>query len=1232
MNDHVLSLAFEKAKDGLLILKSDKILFCNNAIRRLLSIPDDYQELSIYQFSTNKRNINGKEIDFDKIIFDDFVKGDKSKIEWEFYSPKGYVKFVLINIQHIAAENCNFIVIKDISKRKRYDLMLNARMNVLMNAPNYSLEELYKKTLDELLIITGSRCAVLFTLHEDSYKLECVAGLDECKITRDINDTDIELGQLLEFFESKHKAIINNKVQHNRYYGKDIWLNEVNKEIFVPVYRDSILVAFVGLANKTECYGINDAGVITTFIDITWNIADKKRTEQALIESESRFKNVFEGTSFGMVICNVNGKMLSTNQAFLDILKYKNEELDSLSFSDLFHPDDPMPEEILNQLINGELLNYKAEKILIDRFVDIKWVNISISVHRKAEDTVDALLCLIEDITELKQNIFELIKSEERFKLLSSMASEGICIHDNGVILEANDALAKIFGYESSSELIGTNFIETNLIPPESKEILAKRVVEKRDGIFDVVALKKNGEPVNVEMSGSDFFYNSRPVRIGTVRDITERKTWELALQESERNFREFFDNSIILLFVFDEKGNILQANNHACDTLGYSQAEIQGKNMIDLHMEAEKETLLAEMNLILAGEKNTCSIPFVSKNGASIPVSTHIGFGQWNNKKALFCVGKDLTDLKLSEEKFNKAFNKNALAMIIASKKDFKIIDANEQALNALECGFDELVGDSKLFKELSCSKGQFSKLLEMAELSDVSNIEYRICKKSGKIMISNMSISNITIMDEPYLLISFSDVTDKIETEQALKESESRLSEITENVQEGIILANMQFQYVFVNNTFCRMTGYSKNELLSKKIYELVVSPDDFKMARKLVNEGGTVGRRYVAMRKKNGDQFYINVSAKRIKIADEYFILGTQQDVTQEYIAEQKLLKAYDEISSLKNQLEQENLILREEISKNHSFNEIITQNEPFRKILKQIETVASTDASVLIYGETGTGKELIARAIHEKSKRSKNTLVKLNCAAIPESLIESELFGHEKGAFTGAVQQKIGRFEVANGGTLFLDEIGEMPFDLQSKLLRVLQEGEFERIGGTKTIKVNVRIIAATNRDLNREIDNGNFRLDLYYRLNVFPVDIPPLRRRIDDISILTYHFVNKFNKKLDKNITQIPVRVMKFLENYEWPGNIRELENVIERAMILSRGNVLKLEQSLSYINEREKQRYVPLNQMQKTYIEDVLSYTNWKLSGVNSASELLNLKYSTLVSKMQKLGITKPKK
>ncbi|HEX2929217.1 MAG TPA: sigma 54-interacting transcriptional regulator, partial [Candidatus Binatia bacterium] len=360
-----------------------------------------------------------------------------------------------------------------------------------------------------------------------------------------------------------------------------------------------------------------------------------------------------------------------------------------------------------------------------------------------------------------------------------------------------------------------------------------------------------------------------------------------------------------------------------------------------------------------------------------------------------------------------------------------------------------------------------------------------------------------------------------------------------------------------------------------------------------------------------------------------------IGACVDITERRTAEEALRSALTEVSQLKDQLQQENIYLRDEIRLEHNFDEIVGESDEIKYTLYKIEQVAPTDSTVLILGETGTGKELVARAIHSAGPRKHRPLMKINCAALPASLVESELFGHERGAFTGAHARKLGRFEIADGATLFLDEVGELPLDLQAKLLRVLQDGEFERVGGGNTIKANVRIITATNRDLKAMTEQGLFREDLWYRLSVFPITVPPLRQREGDIPLLVNHFVETFNRKLGRNITSISSATLKALQRYSWRGNIRELANVIERAVINSQGPTLQLADKLedkNYPADTAENDTRLLIEVERNHIVKILNSTGWKIEGRRGAATILGMKSSTLRTRLAKLGIHRPDK
>ena len=463
--------------------------------------------------------------------------------------------------------------------------------------------------------------------------------------------------------------------------------------------------------------------------------------------------------------------------------------------------------------------------------------------------------------------------------------------------------------------------------------------------------------------------------------------------------------------------------------------------------------------------------------------------------------------------------------------------------------------------------------------------------------------------------------------------------LKQITDEKEwsEAVMEGMPQITYVFDlqgklkrwNKDAEAILGYSAEEMKDKFIGDLY-NDEDMKRVMKVVDKVIEDGREHQVeydFINKSGEivPFYYG-SGKLMDIGDEQYIVGQSINISEIKQAQKEIARQLEEIKELKNQLEAENIYLRHELKSTSSYGDIIGESDVLKHILYRVEQVAPLDSIVLLEGETGTGKELFARAVHQKSNRSDKALITVNCASLPASLIESELFGYEKGAFTGALQKQIGRFELANGGTLFLDEVAEIPIELQAKLLRVLQEGEIERIGNPKTIKVDVRIIAATNRKLEEEINRGRFRKDLYYRLNVYPITIAPLRDRTDDIPLLVEHFVKRFNQKFKKDITRIPRKVMDQLMLYDWPGNIRELENIIERAMILSKSNTLKVEK-LKSPDQASNEKLQTLADHERDYIIKVLDQTLWRINGPKGAASVLDMHPETLRSRMRKLGI-----
>ncbi len=516
--------------------------------------------------------------------------------------------------------------------------------------------------------------------------------------------------------------------------------------------------------------------------------------------------------------------------------------------------------------------------------------------------------------------------------------------------------------------------------------------------------------------------------------------------------------------------------------------------------------------------------------------------------------------------------------------------------------------------------------------------------------------TLIDLGIADPPYLgsflflplslVMSYSlagDVVKASRLSEEVKAAESRWRNLLENVHLMVIGIGLDKNVFYVNPFFLSTTGYKKSAILNNPFNNLILEKDRELMTDRLEEifggKAAILPERRLPIVTRSGEQREIIWSNVLLSNGGGTAagILSIGKDITDQIKAESDRYLAIQDLEELKVKLESENISLREVIKVEHGFKEIIGNSNGLLYVLSKVQQVARTDTTVLILGETGTGKELVASAIHRESERSNKPFIRVNCAAIPADLVESELFGHEPGAFTDAVALRRGKFELAEGGTIFLDEVSEMPIATQAKLLTVLQEKELERVGGSKAIQVNTRVISATNRDLGSEVAAGLFRADLYYRLNVYPITLPPLRDRRADIPLLVTHFISVFNKKFGKNIDEISPVIMDTLQGYDWPGNIRELRNVLERAVITNTGTSLYLPDGLSqYKNTNSSSthlntetEHLSLAEVEGQHILRTLQKTNWQISGIKGAAAILKMNPSTLRSRIKKLGLKK---
>ncbi len=577
------------------------------------------------------------------------------------------------------------------------------------------------------------------------------------------------------------------------------------------------------------------------------------------------------------------------------------------------------------------------------------------------------------------------------------------------------------------------------------------------------------------------------------------------------------------------------------------------------------------------------------------------------------------------AQDRFRTLFEEAPVMYFIArlQDNDLIILDCNKLFLSTLGYSRSEVVGRPGLdfvtpeTRQRVVEEGAYQRVLEGAVVLG----ERDFVARNGRVV--HTLVRSVRETDAAGrgvgARVALVDITERKRAEAELESQRAYLNELFENSPEGIALLDTENRVTRVNGAFTRMFGHASDKARGRSIYDLLV-PDDLKTGAEVYRRQIARGERVVA------ESVRLRKDGSRLDVA----ILGVPITISGGQLARYVIYQDITERKRAERALQQENVYLHEVLRSASQFGDVIGESAALSRVLANVEQVAGTDSTVLITGETGTGKEIIARNIHRLSDRRDRMLVTVNCAALPATLIESELFGHEKGAFTGAQARKIGLFEMADRGTLFLDEIGDLPLELQAKLLRVLQEGEFQRVGGTATIRADVRVIGATNRDLEKAVQEGTFRADLYYRLNVFPIALPPLRERPGDIPPLVLHFVRKFSQKLGKTIEAVSQPTLDALSAYPWPGNVRELENVIERSVIISHGPTLELGEWLPKPKASPGEGpFLTLAEHERQHILQALEVTGWRVSGPHGAAALLGLKPTTLEARMKKLGITR---
>jgi len=861
------------------------------------------------------------------------------------------------------------------------------------------------------------------------------------------------------------------------------------------------------------------------------------------------------------------------------------------------------------------------------------------------------ILSVIRDITERKRHAVQLADSHRHVtEILESIGDAFYSLDTDFRFTYVNRKTEEVWATRRQ-ELIGRNFLEVfpQAIGTYSHQECLRAIDEGTPINFEAVSPILNrwlDTSVYPTPTGLSVYF----------RDVTERKQAAEALRESESRLRRAQEAARVATWELDIPTGEVVWSEMIWQFLGLEPGD--GKATIErfgefIHPD-DRELAWRNMNRAIEhdGDLND-EFRIVRTNGEVLWLAAKARVIRSANGRAQRMIGVniDITDqhraldeLRDSEERFAKAFRANPQPMSLTSLASGKYLDVNESFLQMSGYRRDEVIGKTSLELNIWGSpeaREEFVK--DVKERGSLVNREAKFYTRDGSERTLLSSAERLEIDGKQCLLVASSDITERMLAQRALLESEARFRNMADTAPVMIWIADVNKNATYFNQQWLEFTGRRLEQEIgsgwtagihpldldgSMKLFDAAFdSREPFRMEYRLHRADGTY-------------RWVIDSGTPRFSSTGEFLgYIGSSVDITDRkeseaalVFAHEALENAYGEVNQLKAQLQEQNIYLQEEIKLQQNFGEIVGASDALKYVLFKIEQVAPTDSTVLITGETGTGKELVARAIHTASTRRDRPMVKVNCAALSPSLIESELFGHEKGSFTGALARKIGRFELADGATLFLDEIGELPLELQVKLLRVIQEGEFERLGSSKTVKADVRIIAATNRNLKEQVNKGLFREDLWYRLNVFPITVPPLRQRRDDIPMLIDHFANTFSRKLGKEINSVAPATINALRNYAWPGNVRELANVIERAVINTHGPVLRVREQLQTANGDGGQTTVAstLEEVERDYIIRVLEDRGWRIEGPQGAAHVLGMNPSTLRTRMGKLGISKP--
>ena len=957
------------------------------------------------------------------------------------------------------------------------------------------------------------------------------------------------------------------------------------------------------------------------FVSVVRDISDRKQSERALRESEDRYRDLVEHSEDLVCTHDLSGKLLSVNPAASRLLGYSVEELLQISLRQLIAPE--FRAEFDQYLARIGSTGSDAGFLCVVGKDGRRHVCEYRNTLRKEGVPSPIVGGIARDVTEKHNAEDALRRSDQRMRLFIEHAPAGAALLDPDMrYVQASRRWREDYKL-GDRDIIGVSHYELfPEIPERWKEAhrrcLAGEVLRHDCDRFD----RADGSVQWVRWELHPWYEKGKIGGIAIFsEDVTAREEVIEALGQSEERYRTLFEKTVAAVGMVSLDGQVIDCNDAWARMFGYKDAGACRSSSLTRHYGdySQREVLLAELKqsgMFLNREWEMLrvdgsafwvllsSVLITAENGESLIQSTIF---EITERK----LAEDA--LRRSEEHFRILVEQASDGIFIADQQG-KYLDVNTAGAEMLGLTREEVLERS--ISDVVAEEESERVAPETEQLTAGRSVrnEWRFRRKDGSHFPGEVSARRLP---DGRLQGILRDITERKRAEEILRQSEQRFRVALQDSPITVFNQDAELRYTWIYNPQL----FWQQEVLGKTDDELLGSRKAaaLNQLKRRVLESGSGVREEIAIPYNGASQFF-DMTVEPL-FDENKKVVG----ITAACMDIARLRELADRLQESRDRLENEKSYLESEIRTELGFENMLGQSPAFREVLAKARVVAPTDSTVIVLGETGTGKELVARSVHNLSSRSGNSFIKLNCAAVPSGLLESELFGHEKGAFTGAVSQKIGRIELADKGTLFLDEIGELPQELQPKLLRVLQDREFERLGGVRTLRVDVRIISATNRDLWQDIADKKFREDLFYRLNVFPISLPPLRERRDDIEILVQHFVEKYAARMGKQIKSIPKETMIVLRNWSWPGNVRELENLIERMVILTKGTTLAPPPAELSVGEAAAED--SLSEMEREHILRVLRQTNGVLSGSEGAANRLGLKRTTLQSMIKRLGI-----